>query len=68
VNVFAYLFILVLAFALVCWMVAMVPLPARPPHLRSVLYVLVALVGLAVLFDLLGWVDMGLRVHVVRVR
>jgi len=58
-SLLIWLFIWVLIFAVLCWMVSIAPLPAKPPFLRNVLYLLVGLIALLFLLHLVGWVDLG---------
>lgn len=46
-----------LVFAVLCWIVSILPLPPQPSFLRNVLYVLVGLFALVVLLNLVGWID-----------
>ncbi len=55
------LFVLVLVFVLLCWIVSLLPLPASPPALRNVLYILLAVLAIVVLLDLVGGIDIGLH-------
>lgn len=59
------LFIWVLIFAVICWIVSVLPLPPQPPFLRNILYVIVGLFALFMLLNLVGWLDLGWHpVHV----
>ncbi len=60
------LIVLVLVALLLFWCVSLTPLPAKPPFLRNVLFILLALLCVCVLLDLIGWVDIGIHRHAVR--
>jgi hypothetical protein len=51
------LVVFVLVLALCCWIVSLVPLPASPPWLRNVLYILVALIAIVALLQFTGLLD-----------
>ena len=51
---------MVLILLLVCWVISLLPIPAKaPPHLRNILYILVALVAICWLLDFAGIVHIG---------
>lgn len=58
-NLLVALLIWVLIFAVLCWIVSILPLPRQPPFLRNVLYVVVGIFALMMLLNLVGWVDLG---------
>lgn len=55
------LIILVLVAALLFWIISLIPLPANPPFLRNILYILVALLCIAWLLDMGSIVDLGVH-------
>lgn len=63
-NVLVGLLVWVLILALLCWVVSLVPLPASPPWLRNILYIVVALIAIVLLLGVLGLAPVGLRVRI----
>ncbi len=57
------LVVVLVVVALLFWIVSLLPLPASPPFLRNVLYIIVALCLIVWLLNLGGYVDLGVRLH-----
>lgn len=55
------LVVLLLVVCLLCWIVSLLPLPASPPFLRNVFYILIALLCIVWLLDFGGVADIGLH-------
>ncbi len=53
------LLVFLVVFAILFWIVGMIPLPAQPPWLRNVLYIALGLVLVVWLLDFVGWASFG---------
>ena len=50
---FAVVVILILCLA--CWVVTLLPFPAEPPHLQSILMAVLTIIAIVVIIQRAGW-------------